>query len=219
MHRVSVVRSLCAASRSDTLWHIPQPPNTHTHNHANTYICTHGTHQPSFSHEHTHTSPHPPCRQWFYVPCRHPVLSHFLLVCHTVSLPLLYPLCLPIHSLALFSHPSIQSITAGTSFHRSGKKQLKAIDPDTHSHVDAHEYTYIWPHAHTTKKPLTGPWICRWVSLTFKERGKPGDFILHGSPVASHTHKNTHTQVIDRKRCLRHTYFMLRVSVVHIHDI
>lgn len=80
---------LCVASRSDTLWHSPSPIHTHIHKHTLTLTYAHKTHHPPVSYTLTHTqvhhAPHPPTRQWFYVPCRHPVLSHFLLVCHTVS--------------------------------------------------------------------------------------------------------------------------------------
>lgn len=133
----------------------------------------------SLSHTHAHTNlpPHTPTRQWFYVPCRHPVLSHFLLVCHTVSLSSSFVLPLSSYPPSRSLLPSLHPINKCWHFlPQLRKKQLKAIDPE---HTLVHGRARIRTDMHTlTRKKHTHtqtraqPWICKWVSLTFKDRGK-----------------------------------------------
>lgn len=168
---------------------------------------------PSFPHTHTYTRqtyppPHTPTRQWFYVPCRHPVLSHFLLVCHTVSLFLFCTPSVFLSSPARSLPPSLHPINKCWHFlPQLRKKQLKAIDPRRtlmHGRAWIHTDMHILTRKRTHTQTRAQPWICKWVSLTFKDRGKPGDFILHGTatgyicppPSTLHTQTQTHTHLL-----------------------
>lgn len=131
------------------------PYNTHIHSISNTLTDTHSSTQQTV----ILCSMSPPCLVTF-PSCLPHCLSLFLLCAPSVvpssPLPSLHPINNCWHFL-----PQLR------------KKQLKAIDlgAHTHSYADApapHTYTRLCALVHA--RP--GPWICKWVSLTFKGRGK-----------------------------------------------
>lgn len=180
MQLVSVASKVCVVSRSDTLWHYPTPPS-----HTLTYAHMAHFNPHFFTLQHIHTLLiHPlDSDSMFHVATLSCHIS-FLSATLSPSLPLLYSLCLPI--LCLAPLPSLHPINSCWHFlPQLRKKQLKAIDPRrTHLRMDALEHAQTsmrFCTRHTHLQTHAWPWICKWVFLTFKDRGKPGDFILHGT--------------------------------------